>query len=101
MRGEIYRVIKQRAPGSALGRNRSSAQSWYAGPASSRGINSGVIESGFQQAYRTGEILQQFNVDIEVDNKSQILLAQYLAEKVAAHLLFHIEHPSLAAAGVD
>ena len=47
------------------------------------------------------EILDQFGVQIEVDDERQVFLLQNFGQKRRAGFLFHRQHPRLAAAGVD
>src|ERR1039458_7425791 len=55
----------------------------------------------FEPADRTGEILQQVDINVKADDEGLVLGAQSALEERASDRLFHVEDALLAAAGVD
>src|SRR5208283_5829761 len=92
VRGQVDRIVKQCAFGSADGGNGAAAQSGYSASTAARGVDAGRVERSLERMHGAGEILQEIDIHIEAEDEGQVLVAKDLTEKVAAHLLFHIEH---------
>src|ERR1019366_6588521 len=99
MRGQVHSVIKHRA----RRRRRGDWPTARTGQCrhGDAGIDLHRVERPLQALHVARVVLQQTGIDVEIHDKRQIFVGQYLLQKRSADFFFHVEDVQLAAAGVN